>query len=353
MWRQFHFRWGWGWFIGAVVAVVAGVSLSWLQQPGEADHFDGPLGSAYQFGWINDPTAVEEVIRDLGAVRFHDTPAYRCDYRGPDDLFLWEACRQVTGDLLPARNQGQVGSCVGFGFATAIEHLLCVRIVNGEAEQFRELAPEVIYGGSRVQIGGGRLSGDGSTGAWAAKFLTQYGIVPRDRFSNWDLRRYTETNCRRLGAVGLDAELIDVARQHPVRAVANVRSWAECQAAIRNGYPIAVRSSQGFRMNRDADGFGIPHGTWMHCMAAVGVCGGRRPGAFLLNSWGDTAHPGPLGPGQPPRAGFWVDAAVIDRMLRQGDSWAISAVNGFPAQRLDWYAGAGSDGGNDGQPKEL
>ena len=41
------------------------------------------------------------------------------------------------------------------------------------------LSPEVIYGGSRVEIGGGRIRGDGSIGAWAARWVRDYGVVPR------------------------------------------------------------------------------------------------------------------------------------------------------------------------------
>jgi len=37
-------------------------------------------------------------------------------------------------------------------------------------------------------------------------------------------------------------------------------------------------------------------------------------------------------------AGFWLDARVLDRLLNEGDSWALSAFAGFPAQKLDWYA---------------
>ena len=68
--------------------------------------------------------------------------------------------------------------------------------------------------------------------------------------------------------------------------VANVRSWDECRAAIRNGYPVLVCSDQGFAMERDDDGFCNPRGTWYHAMAVIGVRGGERPGGFLLNSWG-------------------------------------------------------------------
>jgi hypothetical protein len=38
---------------------------------------------------------------------------------------------------------------------------------------------------------------------------------------------------------------------------------------------------------------------------------------------------------------FWVDADVLDRMLGQGDSFALSNYDGFPARRLpdDWTGG--------------
>ena len=294
------------------------------------------------FGWVHDPEAVEAVARQLPCPHFRQTEAYQAPYDGPHDVFLWEACRKVTGDLLPPRNQGSVGSCVSFGTASAIEHLICVQIVSGNREEYRDLAQEVIYGGSRVEVGGGRIRGDGSVGAWAAKFVQDWGVVPRGIHGPHDLTRYDERRCREYGQRGVPADLHPLARQHPVRTVANVRSWDECQAAIRNGYPIAVCSSQGFSMRRDAEGFCRPQGTWMHCLAIVGVKGGARPGAFLLNSWGPSAHSGPRGAGDPSPAGFWVDAATVDRMLRQGDSWAFSSFVGFPARKLDWFArGAG------------
>ena len=120
-------------------------------------------------------------------------------------------------------------------------------------------------------------------------------------------------------------DLETLAKEHPVREVAHVRSWKECRAAIRNGYPVVVCSDQGFAMERDEDGFCNPRGTWYHAMAVIGVRGGARPGGFLLNSWGPDAHRGPRFPADAPACGFWVDSDVLDRMLRQGDSWAFSA----------------------------
>jgi hypothetical protein len=288
------------------------------------------------FGWVDDPLAVRAASADLPFARFCHTDAFAARHDGPDDVFLWDACRTVTGDLLPPRNQKGVGACVGFGTAAAVEHLMCVQIANGSDEEFRELAPEMIYAGSRVEIGGGRVRGDGSIGAWAARFVNEYGVVPRDVYGSHDLREYDEERCREFGRTGVPDELEPLAREHPVQSVANVRTWDECRAAVRNGYPLIVCSSQGFTMTRDADGFCSPRGRWYHCLAVVGVRGGKRPGAFLLNCWGPNTHTGPRGPGDPSPAGFWAEAWVVDRMLRQGDSWAFSDVVGFPPRRLAW-----------------
>jgi hypothetical protein len=119
-------------------------------------------------GWVDDPDAVRDCAAAMDCGRFRDTPAFADPDDGPEDVFLWEACRAVTGDVLPARDQKSVGSCVAFATATAVEHRLCVQIAGGSGEEYRDLAQEVIYGGSRVEVGGGRIRGDGSVGAWAA-----------------------------------------------------------------------------------------------------------------------------------------------------------------------------------------
>jgi hypothetical protein len=312
--------------LGLSLALVAGLFLLSPVSPPE------PRG----FGWIRDPQASESIASKLPCPRFQDTDAFRNDEPGPDDVYLWDACRKVTGDLLPPRDQGSVGACVGFGTAAAVEHLMCVQAAVAARETFRELAPEIIYAGSRVEIGGNRIRGDGSVGAWAARFVHDYGVLPRDNYRRLDLTIYDAKRCRSLGRTGVPDDLEPIAKEHPVRAITNVRSFEECRAAIRNGYPMIVCSSQGFTMTRDADGFCQPSGTWMHCLAIVGIRGGDRPGAFLLNSWGAKTHSGPRGAGNPSPAGFWADAEIVDRMLHEGDSWAFSEFEGFPARKLDW-----------------
>ncbi len=330
--------------LAAVLLFIAGIAIATLlsgstdKRPVRQDNSDPPR----YCGWVNDPDAVSECLAEMGCRAFRDTEAFAADDDCPEDVFLWEAARKVTGDVLPARDQKSVGSCVAFATASAIEHLLCVQIANDADEAYRDLAQEVIYGGSRVEIGGGRIRGDGSVGAWAAKWVKDYGIVPRGIHGKHDLRVYEEARCRDYGRRGVPDDLEALAKTHPVKGVANVRSWDECRAALRNGYPVVVCSDQGFAMERDDEGFCNPRGTWYHAMAVIGVRGGERPGGFLLNSWGPNVHSGPRFPDDAPACGFWVDSNVLDRMLRQGDSWAFSQATGFPLRgSCQWSVASG------------
>lgn len=288
------------------------------------------------FGWIQDPVEVRKTLHRLPMPFFGNSEAGSfADI--PTETFLWKAALKVLGRLLPARNQGQVGSCVSFGTASAIEHTMLVEIMAGDPEEFKDLCQESIYGGSRVEVGGGQISGDGSVGSWAAEFVNKWGCLARGVYGSTDLTQYSESRCREWGRKGVPDDLEPEAKRHPVQTTSMVQNWEEAKRSLASGYGIAICSDQGFSMSRDSDGFAKPSGSWGHCMALLGYQTGQREGGFILNSWGDDAHTGPTGAGDPPRAGFWADAKVVDRMLRQEDSWAFSSVVGFPVRRIHWY----------------
>lgn len=286
-------------------------------------------------GWIDDPVEVQAVLEQLPIREFDDTPAYKAAQQN-DHVYLWEAAYKVLARPPPAKNQGGVGSCVAFGAATAVEYLMLSQIASGGQQEFHELSTEVIYGGSRVQIGGGRIRGDGSTGAWGARWVNEYGNVARGIHGQHDLRTYSESLCRQYGSRGVPADLIPIAKQSPVKGITLVRTAEQAAAALDSRYTISVASNQGFTMQRDSQGFCSPRGTWMHQMAILGYQRGARPGFWIQNSWGANAHTGPKGNGNPPDGGFWADWNVVDRMLRQGDSWAYSDAAGFPKRQIDW-----------------
>jgi hypothetical protein len=291
---------------------------------------------AAKCGWINDPQAVAAVLQALPKPLFAESAGHLL--AGPaEDVFLWDAARRVTGGPLPAHDQDGVGCCVGEGFSSAVEYLQCVEIaLGGESGVFEPIASEAIYALSRVEIGGGRVVGDGSVGAWAARAVREFGVLPRQRFSRYDLTQFDPARARDWGRRGLPDNLEPEARRHPVRTVSLVRSFAEARAALAHGYPVAVCSDQGFTLTRDAGGFCSPLGRWGHCMCFIGATSRPRPGLCCLQSWGPKTPSGPIGLGDHPAWSFWVDAEIADRMLEQGDSWALSAFDGFPARKLQW-----------------
>lgn len=339
------------WLVTAIVALQRGqpippppviVERSEPDKPFIAGH-DGKTYPA--FGWNRDPEQIDENLNVLVTEQFDDTPAGKAKL-GDEDVFLWRAVRKVSNrgpPWYPNINQGPVGACVGAGTKHTIDVSQAMQIVNGVRAEWKALCAEVIYGGSRVEIGGGRIRGDGSVGAWAAKFVQQFGVVPMEKIGAYDLTAFSPARARQFGSTGVPAELEAVAKEHPVKSTALVKSWADVKKAIQQGYPVAVCSDQGFSMTRDATGLARPMGTWAHCMSiiAVATVNGKER-AFVLNSWGDEAHTGGVWPEDMPVSGFWADAAVIDRMVRQGDSFAYSDMTGFPSRRvpIDWVVQA-------------
>jgi hypothetical protein len=287
-------------------------------------------------GWIDSPEAVAAVAESLPFV-FADTEAGQV-VDLPEQVFLWELARKVTGGLLPARNQGQVGSCVAFGTVRAIEYTMVAEIASGQPEEFLELATEVVYAGSRVEVGRGKLaSGDGSIGAWAATFVRDWGVLNRGIFGSVDLRQYLPTRCRQWGKSGVPDELEPIAKLHPVKQITRVQTWLEAKKALASGYGISLCSDQGFTMERNNRGVAGAKGRWAHCMclSGYGVIDGKEHGR-IDNSWGPFAHTGPTGLGNPGPEGFWAEAKVLEYMLGKGDCWIFSNVDGFPVKRIDW-----------------
>ena len=330
--------------VTAVVSAILGVQYAPVPPPVvvQVEKPADPEAWAQTFGWVKDDDAIARNVNPLLTAQFQDTPAGRA-VMGDGDVFLWQAVRKVNPDKpagwYPNINQQNVGCCVGCGFKHACGVIQATQILAGRAAEWKEVSVEVIYGGSRVEIGGGRISGDGSIGAWAARWVREYGVVPMEKYDSVDLSEFSPKRAREFGRYGVPDDLEPLAKQHPVKGTALVKSWQDVERAIRQGYPVAVCSDQGFRMERDRDGFCRAQGTWPHCMAIIGIRGGDRPGGFILNSWGDNAHTGPVWPTDAPVAGFWADWRTIDRMVKQGDSFALSDAVGFPQRKLpdDWF----------------
>ncbi|HEY1188579.1 MAG TPA: hypothetical protein VGE74_13080 [Gemmata sp.] len=325
----------------AVIEVIKEVPVPVAQ----ADPVPAPAPDDARFatGWVDDPGAVAAVAATLPHPVFARTPAGAAD-TVPDRAYLWDAAKAALGRHVPARDQGGVGSCVSFGAACAVEYSECVAVVAARAAghqvpAFQDIAQEVIYGGSRVQIGGGRIRGDGSVGAWAAQWCQRYGSVPRGRYDGYDLTRYSESTCRSFGNGGCPAALVPVAKRAPTQSISQVKTADEARKALAAGYPVTVASDVGFGTRgpyvRNAKGQLRASGSWAHQMCLIGF--DKASGFYCMNSWGPAWVSGPTGPGDPPPGGFWIDEPTVARMLGQGDSWAFGDQVGFPGRALDWF----------------
>jgi hypothetical protein len=287
----------------------------------------------YTPGWHIDPEAVDAVASELQYPTFGDTPlAQLSDGDLPPLVLLTTNVKKLQSGHI-CHDQGSVGSCVSFGTSRAVEASNATEIINGDAEKFYNVVEEATYGGSRVEIGGGRLRGDGSIGAWAAKFVTQYGVINRGTHAGIDLSKYSPTRAKSWGATGVPAEIEKITKAHPVSNTTLVASWADAKKALANGLGISVCSNRGFSMRRDSQGFCAPSGSWQHCMALLGYRTDREAG-LIVNSWGANSTTGPLGPHDIPACAWWATADVIDTMLKQKDSWAFAGVKGFALENL-------------------
>jgi len=282
-------------------------------------------------GWEDMPQEVEAVQKILHIPSFGMSPADEIPFSDiPDEVLGHKVYERATGHPWKDRNQASVGSCVAFGTAAAIEFTQAVETLNGDGEEPRPISREVLYGGSRHEVGGGRLRGDGSVGAWAADFALRYGSIDEETIGAYSVQR-----CREYGARGVPEAVERQCARHKVGETTLVTSFEEACKSMASGYFIACCSNQGFGMVRDREGFASPRGSWAHCMAMVGYRKTGRAGILILNSWGGETTTGPT-PGDIPKSSWWCEASVADAMLRKGrDSWAFSQFAGFPARKLN------------------
>ncbi len=282
-----------------------------------------------QLGWSPELVAeARELVADMPEFRIVGDVAGEAN-RDKTSLLWHYTLVANNGEHLPNYPQ-QVGDCVSFGMRNAGEYLQCRQIYHeGLTHRFRPIYPPYIYGTSRVQIGGGRLRGDGSVGAWAAKAVEQHGVLFADEAG---VPAYSGSVARDWGKSGPPEQWLKVAREFLVKTVSRVTSAQDVCDALCNGYPVTIASNFGTRTIKERDGRMVAtwDSSWAHQMCVVGYDGsGSTKYFYVLNSWGAAAHPRPLN-GEPP-GGFWITWNDCERIAKQGDSFAVSDFEGFPA----------------------
>ncbi len=245
---------------------------------------------------------------------------------------LWHSSLKVLKSHLPNEPQ-QVGDCVSWGAANAVNYLQLVDIAAGKDAEFHKVFPPYIYGTSRVNIGGNQLRGDGSCGVWAARAVQIYGVISQEMPG---VPKYSGAVAREWGSKGVPRQWLDEGKKQLVRQVSPVRSVDDLRDAICNGYPVTVASDVGYNKIVKQDGrlVGVRNGRWAHQMCFLAYDGsGAKKYYYLLNSWGPDAHGKPLG--DEPPGGFWVVESDAALMVSQGDSFAFAGFDGFVAREFE------------------
>lgn len=324
--------------------------------------------SALQLGWSPNPEGVARIIADPSVPVYRpDAEAWRLmgapgDDRAKAPVILFDSLRA----LQPGWKRGSqaIGDCVSWGWelgttlavAVDIHHKLSPYAWPGE------FATEPYYGGARVEARGVRLGGyqDGAYGAAAAKFGTKWGALARKDWSKQtsnpehDLRAYSGKRSKEWGNWGcggqFDKNVLDeLAKLYGLTEAPQVESYDEAAKCIESGFPVVVCSDQGLSDKRDKYGFVRGSGIWYHCMVFAGLRY-DRPGLLDVNSWGNSWGLGnwyvnvvtgeviDYWP-EVQKCSAWVDASTCDRMLRQGDSFAVCGVKGLQRREINWSQG--------------
>lgn len=256
-------------------------------------------------------------------------------YEADDDkspILLYKANIEVWGKWIDYAAQ-TIGDCVSHGWGHGIDMLQCIEIALDGAGEYRETCTELIYGGSR-EIANILGPFDGSYGGAAAKFCTQVGNASREMLGAEGT--YSGQRAKKWGRSGPPDDLKDKAGAYKLGAAAQVNTWDDLVAAIKSAHPVPVCCGWFGQGQRDSDGFIQGYGRGGHCQL---ICGVRfdKPGACWLNSWPPSAYSGPR-PMDMAQQMYWVPKDRTERALREGDTFAISAMPYFKKRDVpkDW-----------------
>lgn len=276
-------------------------------------------------------------------------------------VLLWKFLEAATGKPVePHLQSNNVGDCVAQAFGMGVDLLAASEIyLLGENERwFAKSSVEMIYAGSRNEIGGSAFKGQpGSEGKWAAEYLKQYGVLHRTKYDTLDLTVYSSIRSKQYRDLGVPDELEPIAREHPVMHYTKVADFDSACDAMAGGQPVIICSSyapvDGKNSRRDEDGFiKLDTGNgrwclqcrkwhskrtkWYHAWCMIGFDKeSDRPGAYIISSHGTDWITGPRPHGLPEGA-FKLSPEHFNLMVQDwNDSYAISAYVGHPGKRVD------------------
>lgn len=296
-------------------------------------------------GWIYDRPGIDKYIAQVGSLN-----EYGLFSTEQKDVSLWLPLLQCKPNWI--RGAQGIGDCVAWGVELPCTVLLAIQDRLGVSEWIEEVATESIYGLSRVEVYGKKTAGysDGATGYGGAMAVHKFGALLRQDYSlitnnaEHNLTKYDAKKAKAWGNFGCGGQndknaLDEVAKKYPVKSVTSIQTIEEALSALYNGYPISCASMAGFgNMQRNKDGIVRMSGQWAHQMCVLGVRWmNGKPLFRLFQSWGNSCgtenDPGIDFPNIS-KCSWWITEGDLNWILKNGEVYTYSEVDGFPARKL-------------------
>ena len=293
-------------------------------------------------GWIDNPIEARRMIAKGKTPSFCQNAFLINSGEGKALSWVNDKMEIINGIKFPSYEQGQAMDCVSIGYAKALSIVLALDTNRGLYENYLgEISSEAIHLGARNVIGRHcikQYGWTGAMGAWAVEWIREYGVVVRDIFHvvnskgvgvklNWGFYQPNQD----YDSLNDETILWEVQKNRikPVKETALVQNYEMARDALANGFPVLICSDIEFGSFLDEDGFiSFPSKGSSHCYCCVGFNDVGRKGLLMTPSQACDDLEG-LGIDEVPACFFYVDAEVVDKMLKKGDSYAISGIEGF------------------------
>jgi len=272
------------------------------------------------------------------------------------DVVLWPALFKVW----PSYHWGvqQTGDCVSWGTAHLGDVNMAIAFLAGLIRKPDAMvATEPIYGFGKAELANSyRYNGAGMAGQDAVEAVTKYGSLYRRKYeadgNTIDLSAYDGGKARawgeRPGAThGVPDWLEPIAAEHKASKPVNVDTVETGAALLEAGYAWQYCGHTYWPTARTPEGFGAKFTSGAHCMTCVGVkYESGRPAWWRIANTGHGDHVS--GPPEVPACGVrppdvyqecggWVPTHLVEPVLRAGDCYALTAVEGWPILDLTTF----------------
>lgn len=304
-------------------------------------------GQHLECGWVNPDVRPQEVKDNHSRIVGGMSPfAIQGQFKAVEKVALWDGARSVLGRDLRCFYQ-QVGSCVGNGKAKTEEYTMVNEILLDPSKKFLHVYEPYGYAQSRVCAG---ISGgsDGSTGSGAAEAAVKYGLLQVD-FDAPNMPLSFEDDDKTVvwpgkidqswGYRGAPDKYVTEGKRHLIKTTANLRNTDGVRDAIVNKYGVTCASNWGGQMKPAVKNGVLLNRrvtTWNHQMSVSAYWDHPDNGEifWIQNSWGWFCHG--ICPTGAPGGGFWILKADMQFICDQGEVFAYSQFDGFPADMIPW-----------------